>query len=253
MSVAPDHIHGPLLDGLAAIAAVTKIDGGWRVITHCMYPSNGLVAVTVRGGVRTIVASDEGGAFGEALGAGIGVRNYARAVLHLISDQGLLMRDGVIFTPPVPIEAAAASVLLVANGSQEVARWMFEHTRVRKARDFREVLSDFLQKRFENRLSHNTAIVGHSNKAHRFANVVSLEGGRRLVIDPVIHDPSSINARVVANLDVRTANDQGLLQRIVYDDDERWSASDLNLLQVGAPVVPFSRSIEVIERMAAAA
>jgi hypothetical protein len=52
---------------------------------------------------------------------------------------------------------------------------------------------------------------------------------------------------------VRTANEQGVVQRIIYDDDEGWSASDLNLLQVGAPTVPFSRSREVIERMAAVA
>ena len=251
MSFAPDHIYEPLVDGLAKIAAVTQIDGGWRVVTHCMYPSNGLVAVTVRGGIRTIVASDEGGAFGEALSAGIAVRDYSRAVSNLISDQGLLMREGVIFTPGVPIEASAPTVLLVANASQGVARWMFEHTKVKKARDFREVLSDFLQKRFEKRLSHNAVIVGKSNKPHRFANVISLDQERRLVIDPVIRDTSSINARVVANLDVRSANDQGVIQRIVYDDDESWSASDLNLLQVGAPVVAFSHSREVIERMAA--
>jgi hypothetical protein len=216
-----------------------------------MYPSNSLVEVTVRGGTNTIIASDEGGAFGEALSAGIAVKDYSRAVTHLVSEQGLLIKQGVIYTPPVPIEASPPSVLLVANVSQEVARWMFDHTKVRKARDFREVLSEFLQQRFEKRLSHNAVIVGNSNKAHRFANVVSLENGRRLVVDPVIHDASSINARVVANLDVRTANEQGITQRIVYDDDENWSASDLNLLQVGAPLVPFSRSREVIERMAA--
>jgi hypothetical protein len=252
MSSSSDHIHEPLVNGLAAMAAVTQIDGGWRVVTHCMYPSNALVSVTVRGGIQTAVASDEGGAFGEALSAGIAVKNYAAAVSHLLKDQGLLMSDGIIYTPPVTIEATAPSVLLVANASQDLARWMFEHAKVKKARDFRQALSDFLQKRFENRLTHNAVIVGKSNKPHRFANVISLENGRRLVIDPVVRDTSSINARVVANLDVRTANDQGVVQRIVYDDDESWSASDLNLLQVGAPAVPFSRSQEVIERMAVA-
>ena len=161
------------------------------------------------------------------------------------------MKEGVIYTPPCPIEAVAPSVLLVANASQEIARWMFDHTKVRKARDFREALSIFLQNRFERRLTHNAVLIGQSNKAHRFANVVSLDGGRRLVIDPVTHDTSSINARVVANLDIRSSNESGLIQRIIYDDDEKWSASDLNLLQVGAPAVPFSQSNEVIERVAA--
>jgi hypothetical protein len=71
-----------------------------------------------------------------------------------------------------------------------------------------------------------------------------------LIIDTVTKDASSINARVVANLDVRAANDEGITQRIVYDEDEGWAPSDLNLLQVGATPVAFSRSLEVIERVA---
>ena len=250
MSFTPDSIYEPLADGLHSLAAIRQIEGGWRVVTHCMYPSNGLVEITVRGGVRNIVASDEGGAFGEALGAGIPVRDYSSAVAHIVREQGLLMREGVIYTPQVAIEAAAPSVLLVANASQEVARWLFDHTKTRRPRDFRLVLSEFLRKRFEDRLLHNAAIVGKSNKSHRFANVVSLPDGRRLIVDAVMNEASSINSRVVANLDIRAANDDTISQRIIYDDDEGWSAADLNLLQVGAPAVPFSRSREVIERVA---
>lgn len=250
MSFAPDSIYEPLVDGLHRMAAIKQIDRGWRVVTHCMYPSNGLVEVTVRGGVRTIVASDEGGAFGEALSAGIPVRDYSRMLTHLVKDQGLLMKAGVIFTPQVPIEGAALSVLLVANASQEVARWLFDHTKVKRTRDFRVMLAEFLRRRFEDRLEHNAVIVGHSNKPHRFANMISFGDGRRLIVDPVTNEASSINARVVANLDVKARNDPALNQRIIYDDEERWAASDLNLLQVGAITVPFSRSHEVIERLA---
>lgn len=250
MSVAPDHIFEPLSESLRLLSALRPIDGGWRVSTHCMYPSNGLVEVTVRGGRSTIIASDEGGAFGEALSAGVPVRDYSRRVSHLVTEQGLILKEGVIYTPPMPLDAAPLGVILVANAAQEVARWLYDHTKVPRLRDFRIMLAEFLQRRFNERLSHNTVLVGHSNKAHRFANVVSFPDGRRLVIDPVTNDPSSINARVVANLDVRSANDPGVTQRIVYDDEDSWSASDLNLLQVGATTVPFSRSQEVIERVA---
>jgi len=253
MSFAPDHLYEPLVDGLSSLAAIRQIDGGWRVATHCMYPSNGLVEVTVRGGIDTAVVSDEGGAFGEALSAGIPVRDYRRNVSHLISEQGLHLTDGVICTPQVPINAIPISVLLVANASQDVARWLYDHTKVPRPRDFRLLLADYLKRRFDDRLLKNTVIVGQSNKPHRFANVVALANGRRLIIDPVTHDSSSINARVVANLDVRAANEPGLEQRIVYDDEENWSPAELNLLGVGATVVPFSRSQEVIERVAAVA
>jgi hypothetical protein len=99
-------------------------------------------------------------------------------------------------------------------------------------------------------VSHNAIIVGHSNKPHKFANVVLLPKGRRLIVDPVIHEFTAINPRVVANLDVRSTRDPLLEQRIIYDDEEDRNPADLNLLQVGATVVPFSRSHEVIRRIA---
>ena len=88
-------------------------------------------------------------------------------------------------------------------------------------------------------------------KEHKFANVITFRSGARLIVDPVWNDASSINSRVVANLDVKAAKDPKIQQRIVYDDEEAWQPSDLNLLGMGATVVPFSRSYEVIERLAA--
>lgn len=250
MSFAPENILGAIRLGLDEIAAVKRVADGWRVTTHCMYPSNGLVQVTIRGGAHTVVASDEGGAIGEALSAGIPMRDYDHAVARLVRDQGLLIKEGVIFTPQVPIEAAAVAILHVANASQEAARWLYEHTKIKRTRDFKALLADFLKRRFDDRVAHNAVIIGHSNKPHRFANVISFPDGRRLIVDPVANEASSVNARVVANLDVKATHDPMLRQRIVYDDEEDWTAADLNLLQVGATVIPFSRSSEVIERLA---
>jgi hypothetical protein len=63
-------------------------------------------------------------------------------------------------------------------------------------------------------------------------------------------EASSINAAVVAHLDVKRANVPNVVRRIVYDDEEKWKAEDLSLLSVGAPVVPFSRAREVPKRVA---
>ncbi len=235
--------------GLADIATIKRVDDGLIVTTHCMYPSNGLVQVRVRGGERTIVASDEGGAVGEATAAGVAAHD--RALAHLVKDQGLLIQKGVVHTPRMPIEATPLAILLVANASQEVARWLFEHTKIRRSRDFKALLADFLLKKFDNRVA-PASISGNSLKVHKFSNVIDLDHQRRLIVDPVANEPSSINARVVANLDVKAVNNPLIIQRLVYDDEDEWSASDLNLLQVvGAPVVPFSRIDEVISRIAA--
>jgi hypothetical protein len=73
-----------------------------------------------------------------------------------------------------------------------------------------------------------------------------------LIVDPVVNDPSSINARVVANMDVRMRGDPKIQQMIVYDDRMAWQASDLRLLRVGTPnIVPFSTAEPQIEKIAA--
>jgi hypothetical protein len=238
-------------DGLAELASIKQIDDGFVATTHCMYPSNGLVQVTVRGGLDTIVASDEGGALGEALSAGLEVTNYDRSLAHLVKDQGLLLKNGVIYSPPMPRAAAPLAIVLVANASQEVARWMYDHLKIKRTRDFKSMVSDFLVQRFDKRVSHNEVVVGNSNKRHKFANVVDLGHDRKLIIDPVANEASSINARVVANLDIKAIGNPNIIQRIVYDDQEEWSPVDLNLLQVGAIVVPFSHAGAVIEKLAA--
>jgi hypothetical protein len=252
MSYAPD-LMTVVGDGLSELASIKRVDDGIVVTTHCMYPSNGLIRVTVRGGGDTIVASDEGGALGEALSAGIEVKNFDRALSHLVKDHGLRLRESVIYTPRMSLVAAPLAVLLVANASQEISRWMFDHVKIKRTRDFRALLADFLTKRFDKRVVHNEFVVGHSNKRHKFANVVDLGHERKLIIDPVANEASSINARVVANLDVKAMENPNIVQRIVYDDEDDWSPSDLNLLQVGAIAVPFSRAGEVIERLALAA
>jgi hypothetical protein len=245
-----DNLADFLSRRISEMAAIKAVHDGVRVTTHCMYPSNSLIRVTVRGGTSTIVASDEGGAMGEALAAGIPMRDFSRQLAHRVKEQGLSFKDGVIFTPRMPIEAAPLAVLLVANASQDIARWLYDHMKIKRTRDFKELLETFLKSTFETKVA-PAIIVGHSRKPHKFANVISLPHGKRLIVDPVVNDQSSINSRVVANLDVKANNDPLIDQRIVYDDEDDWTPADLNLLQVGATVVAFSHSSEVIGRLAA--
>ena len=249
MSEALDLMLEPLRSEFSALSSVVVVDSSIRVRTHCMYPSNGLIDVFVRGGRDTIVVSDEGGALGEALSAGIEVKSFDRQLLHIVRENGLRIENGVIHTSAIPISAAPTAILLVANTVKEVSHYVFDHSKLKKTLDFRVALGKFLKDTFDDRL-HKDIIVGNSNKAHKFHNVIEFPNGRRLVIDPVINDPSSMNSRVVAHMDVRASKDSNLLQRIVYDEDEGWSPSDLNLLAVGAPIIAFSRSHDVIRRLA---
>jgi hypothetical protein len=248
MSIALDILA--TIDGeMRSISPIEKLDDGVRVTTHCMYPSNGLVRVTVRGGSKTIIVSDDGEAVGEALSAGVDLKDPDKILRPILRPQGVQISKGVIHTPKMNLDASALAVLLVANAAKEAAQWLYDHHKLKRDRDFRKTLADFLKSTFDDQVT-TTKIVGASNTTHKFSNVISFANGRRLIVDPVIHDPQSINARVVANLDVRNANNPRIDQRIIYDDDEKWSAADLNLLAVGATVVPFSQARDVIHRVA---
>lgn len=227
---------------------VTEIPDGALVTTHCIYPSNGFVRVVVRGGNDCFVVSDEGGALLEIEAAGAEIDKPDRLLRHLVLERGLEMADGMIRSPRVGPDAVAVAIALVANTSRDVADWLFSHTKIKRERDFKDLLRQFLEAKFADKVRHET-LVGQSNKAHKFDHLLHLPDGKRIIVDPVLHDPSSINARVVANMDVRLAGYDNLEQRIVYDDEEDWTAEDINLLQVGAAIVmPFSRASDALGR-----
>ena len=239
-----------LREGLEQLTSCVSLDDGVCVTTHCMYPSNGLVQVYVRGGSNYVVVSDDGGALSEAMSAGIPNIPLEGYLKRFLADQGLSISDGVISSPRVPIDAAPMAVMLVANAAKDMAQWLYDNAKLKRVRDFRKLLAGFLEKTFKEHLEHKAIIAGEF-KAHEFANVITLRSGHRLIVDPVWNDASSINSRVVANLDVKAAKNPHVHQRIVYDDEDTWSAADLNLLGLGAIPVPFSGSYEVIERLAA--
>ncbi len=234
---------------LNRISAWKPIHDGVRVTTHVMYPSNGLVNVVVRGGRHSCVVSDDGGAIGEGSAVGARMQPTDRQLGYLVRQQGLSIKKGTILSPPVSFDAVPATILVVANAARDVANWLYDHANVKRHRDFRAALTELLRATFSERV-HGGFVEG-KRKRHEFAHVVDLAGGNKLIVDPVAREPSSINARVVSNLDVAQAEDPHISQRLVYDDEQEWTPDDLGLLGiVGVPVVPFSRSPQVIHRIA---
>lgn len=235
---------------LDSIHGFEEVENGVRLNTQCLYPSNALVRVCVMGAGETYFVTDEGRAFREASLAGATLDYKDKAFARMLSAQGLQMKGGVIRSPQVGIDAMASAVLAVANASKDVAEWIFEHWKLERPRKFKDLLHALLVAEFQQ--IQKQEIVGESNKPHTFENVVQFMNGSRLLVDAVVPDTNSINARVVANLDVKSAKHLRLIQRIVYDDEDEWKPDDLTLLQFsGVPVIPFSKSQGVIKRLAA--
>lgn len=228
------------------LSGFAQVANGVRFNTQCLYPNNGHVRLLVMGEGETFIVTDEGGAFKEAIEAGANPEYKDIRFQRALKQQGLSMRAGAINSPKVSLEALPSAIALVANASKETAEWIFEHWRLERTRKFKSLLRQLLKDEFHVKALQEQNITGESNKPHTFESVIQFMNGSRLLVDAVVKDSNSINARVVANLDVKGAGHPHLLQTIVYDDeDEVWGAADLKLLGVsGVPIIPFSKSVE---------
>lgn len=237
-----------VIENLADFHNVRDIAGDVLVNSQCIYPSNSIVRVTIRGGGATCVVSDEWGAYNEICDAG-GDGEKARKVIESQARRhGLKSSKGNIHTPQLDIRDVTAAIALVANASSDVARYLFSAVKPAR-RDFKYTLRDFLYKKFNGAVKHDINLLGFSNKVHKFENAIVLGGEKMLIVDPVSVDRASVNSRLVAHLDIQRKNISGIQQRIVYDDEADWAGEDLNLLTIGAPVVAFSKADRVIGRM----
>ena len=218
-------------------------DGDVAINTQCLYPSNAVVQVIVRRVASGFLVSDDGGAVREAVTAGVQLSKAAQAkYVGVTSKQGLHFHNGVVSAPSVPIEALPVAVVLVANAAKEIADQIFLHYRIKRVRDFRALVSGLLRNELM-QSPHEELIAGQSTRTYRFENVIVLPSGKRAIVDPVLRDSNSINARVIANLDVHGAANDSITQRIVYDDEENWESDELNVLHMtSVPVVPFSKA-----------
>lgn len=225
-----------------------------HVPTHCLYPSNSSVTVSVAGGVGAFFVHDGWGAIEEvsAAGGAFPPADAAHIVRYVVSGYGLSIDEtGLVKADRVTADELLTTIMLVANASKDAANELLNRFRPRLRRNIKAELARMLEIHFPKHVIRNQVFVGASNKSHRFDNVVRLSGDKKIILDVVMREASSINAALVAHLDIRNAHIPNIDQRIIYDDQEIWPAADLNLLKIGAPPVPFSRTPEVLERLAA--
>lgn len=220
------------------------------VPTHCLYPSGSAVVVFVQGSANRALVSDEGGAVGELVSHNRIIDNPDRILRRFCKKPGLHAKDGVIVSPIVSQSMLASAVIQVANASASVAHWGAENLKAKRKKDIRRELHTLLTRVFDkDRISSEGKLLGKSNRSYKFDRIVELNNDKMLIVDSVLPDPNSINSRAIAHFDVKQAGDDRIIQRVVYDDEDDWSAADLNLLQMSATLVPFSRLEPAFEKL----
>lgn len=227
---------------------------GNRVIvpTHCLTSGGDIIHVTVEGGTDSFKVHDDGAALRIFENSGGEMATAPKMIAVFLRDHGLHVdRTGTISAPLVSLDALAPTIVLVANAARDAAEHLLNRWRPAFRRKFKDAVRDLLEAEFPKRWEHDRTVVGHSNKAQKFDFVIDLGHERRLVFDAVVPDQNSISSAVVRHLDVAQAGDEGVVQRIVYDDRVQWKSSDINLLKMGATALPFSQAKQVFDRIAA--
>ncbi|MFD1712834.1 hypothetical protein FVQ98_19510 [Ottowia sp. GY511] len=219
------------------------IENGVLVNTHCLYPSNAVVKVIVYGCSSEFYVTDAGGWRKELEDAGAYDKLRDRHVQTAASKQGLhLDQAGAIRSPSINAKDIPAAIAVVANISKEISHTIYSSWKFPRKK-FKERVREVIKQQFSESDVSEKKISGASNKVHTFENVISLHSGLQIIIDPVIRDAASINSRIVANMDVHSKSYDHVRQAIIYDDEERWSSDELNLLGLpSVPVLAFSRN-----------
>ena len=239
-----------LVPALADFYSVEPSRDGISIVTHCLYPSGKSVRVMVRGAGNSCSVSDECGALHEVIDAGIPWGRAEHAIKSRARRHALNSDRGNVHSDVVEMRTVAAVIAVVANASKDIAAWLFSSTKPEKT-DFKESLRKALNDKFNGAVHHNVELRGFSNKSHTFDNVIRINDNS-IIVDPVIKDHSSINSRLVANLDVQRLENNKIQQRIIYDDSDEWNSAELSLLSIGAPVVAFTNVDNVISRIVGA-
>jgi hypothetical protein len=225
---------------------------GLRVSTHCLYPSNTTVTVTVTSrGDGQYRVDDDAQAIGEVSQTIYTTQDLKKLMKRTVHRFGCEITDqGQIVSPIVAALELKAALVIVANASKAAAEHLLSNVRPPR-RDMKKSIEELLERKFKNQWLRDGKIVGASNKPHGFDYIVRLANGRQFVFDFVVPDASSVNSAVVAHLDVKQKQDPTVEQRIIYDESQAWQAEDLQLLKVGARPATLSSLEQLLDKLAA--
>lgn len=230
-----------------------RLEGSTVIVpTHCLYPTNHVIHVYVEPGEHEFLVHDNGNALDQLRAMGGHESTPAYLIRSAVRRDGLqLSQANHIYAPHVRFEGLEAAISLVANAARDAADYLIANHRPHPRRPLGEELEAILNIRFPSLWRKEEVIVGQSNKQHGFDYIVAMSNDKRLLIETVKPDASSINAAVVAHLDVRNSNPTGFIQRIVYNDGDSWPSESLSLLRVGAIPVALSAANDALTRLAA--
>ena len=236
-------------EALTPFSTYEEHHGAVPVTTSCLYPSNALVTVFVRGGPTGAVVSDDGQAIDELTAVNLDIPDADRFLYRFCRQSGMKAEKGVIFSPRIEWRQLPAAIAFVANTAATAVTAGLQSLKTRRGRDFHKELDNVLLRSFpKDRIKRKFRVVGQSARPYTF-DIVHVDSNI-LIVDSVVPDSNSIHSRATAHFDVGRRQDDSIIQHLVYDDEENWKAADLNLLQTVTTIVPLSQAEPVMREYA---
>jgi hypothetical protein len=242
---------------VAEFAECVEDGGRIAVPTQYLYPSNGCVTAYVAGDMAgQFRVSDDGGALDSLSAHGLSVSEPSKLVSPFCKRRHLKEKNGIIYAPRVPIEGLSTAIVMVAAASSEAAAHGIKAIKPARRKELAAAVYEALE-RFcvDRRISPTEHIIaeeriaGLSNRQYVFDYVVHVDTTEALLVDAVVPEATSINSTVVSHIDVGQTKNPKYRQIIVYDPNEQWNSSDLNLLQMAAVTVPLPYLTENLSRL----
>ena len=219
----------------------TCVEEGNRVAvpTHYFYPSRSSVTVFVSSALHGhYTVSDNGGAIDIIASHGFDIDDADKFLAPFCREDGLRAVGGQIVTPRIPVSAIAVGVLAVAEATTKAAFHGVHGSKPKGRRDLVRAVRSELALRFKaDRVREGERLAAASNRQYKFDFYVAADGDKTLIVDAVLPDPNSINAKVAAHIDLARLDNAKVIQRIVYDPTAEWHSADLNFLQSVAKTV----------------
>jgi hypothetical protein len=222
-----------------AFAPIPDADGV-LVPTPILYPSNGHVVVHVSGGAHTCVVSDRGDALRTARSHSVEIPDVDHWLSITLRGSFLHHSHGQITSGEMKLDDVFAGISLVARAASDAVRYAIDHYKPLEDTIYERTYREMKGKFGTPNVSRETNIAGASNRNYRFDFAAPI-GPRLLVLDTVVPNANSVNAKAIAHIDVGNLKDTAPFHAIVYDNDADWDASDINLLQSAAQLLPIAR------------
>ena len=220
----------------AAFAPIPDADG-LLVATPILYPSNGNVVVHVSGGSRTCVVSDRGDALRNARAHAVEIPNVDHWLTQTLRGSFLHHSSGQITSGEMKLDDVFAGIALVARAAADSVHYAIEHYKRPEETIYDRTYHE-LKKRFGTpNISRQTTVAGASNRNYHFDFAAPIDS-RMLLLDTVLPNANSVNAKAIAHIDIGNLKGGAPFHAIVYDGDADWEASDINLLQSAAQLLP---------------